>query len=105
MTTIEADISDRKEVFMKYKCQICGYIYDEEKEGSPISMLEKCPLCQQPASNLMPLEKETIAVEQKEIISDNVKERTCSSDTALSEKMKQSSQHSRSRPPDMIRSL
>ena len=69
MTTIEADISDRKEVFMKYKCQICGYIYDEEKEGSPISMLEKCPLCQQPASNFKPLEEET-----------------CSSDTALSEK-------------------
>ena len=54
---------------MKYKCQICGYIYDEEKEGSPISMLEKCPLCQQPASNFKPLEEET-----------------CSSDTALSEK-------------------
>ena len=29
---------------MKYVCQICGYVYDEEKEGRP-------PLCKQPVSN------------------------------------------------------
>ncbi len=33
---------------MVYKCSICGYEYDEEKEGKPFSELEKCPICQQP---------------------------------------------------------
>ena len=36
---------------MKYVCQICGYVYDEEKEGRPLSTLECCPLCKQPISN------------------------------------------------------
>ena len=40
---------------MKYVCQICGYVYDEEKEGRPFSSLEKCPLCQQPVSNFKPV--------------------------------------------------
>lgn len=31
-----------------YKCSICGYVYDEDKEGTPFSELEACPLCQQP---------------------------------------------------------
>lgn len=30
-----------------YKCSICGYIYDEEKEGKPFSELEACPVCKQ----------------------------------------------------------
>ena len=32
----------------KYKCKICGYIYDEEKEGVKFSDLPEdwvCPLC------------------------------------------------------------
>ena len=29
---------------MKYKCPVCGYIYDEEKEGKPLSELGKCPI-------------------------------------------------------------
>lgn len=33
---------------MIYKCSICGYVYDEEKEGKPFSELTKCPVCQQP---------------------------------------------------------
>ena len=28
-----------------YKCTVCGYVYDEEKEGKPFSELEKCPVC------------------------------------------------------------
>lgn len=28
---------------MKYQCQICGYIHDEEKEGKSFKELEKCP--------------------------------------------------------------
>ncbi len=29
-------------------CSVCGYVYDEEKEGKPFRDLEKCPVCQQP---------------------------------------------------------
>ncbi|MFQ6806846.1 MAG: glutamate synthase-related protein [Lachnospiraceae bacterium] len=31
-------------------CSVCGYIYDEEKEGAPFSALSECPVCHQPAS-------------------------------------------------------
>ncbi len=33
---------------MRYVCKICGYIYDEAKEGVPFESLPdtwKCPLC------------------------------------------------------------
>ena len=33
---------------MIYKCSICGYVYDEEKEGKPVSQLTECPICKQP---------------------------------------------------------
>lgn len=41
-----------------YKCRICGAIYDEEKEGKPISALTGCPVCKQPISNLIPIPDE-----------------------------------------------
>lgn len=31
----------------KYKCSVCGYIYDEEKEGVPFSQISECPMCKQ----------------------------------------------------------
>lgn len=34
---------------MVYKCSICGYVYDEEKEGKPFSELTECPVCKQPS--------------------------------------------------------
>lgn len=36
-----------------YKCSICGYIYDEEKEGVPFSEITVCPLCKQPKEKLV----------------------------------------------------
>ncbi len=33
---------------MKYICNVCGYIYDEEAEGTPFEQLPDdyvCPLC------------------------------------------------------------
>ena len=33
-----------------YKCSVCGAIYDEEKEGKPISEISACPVCKQPVS-------------------------------------------------------
>lgn len=42
----------------KYKCSICGYIYDEEKEGKPFSELKDCPICHQPLDKFVLLENE-----------------------------------------------
>ncbi len=43
---------------MRYVCSVCGYVYDEEEQGKPFSELEKCPVCQQPASVFAPEEGE-----------------------------------------------
>ena len=33
-----------------YKCNVCGYVYDEAREGKPFSSLSECPVCHQPAT-------------------------------------------------------
>ena len=43
---------------MKYVCSICGYVFDEEKEGKLFEQLDRCPVCGQPASMFRPLEDE-----------------------------------------------
>ncbi|MDO4281486.1 MAG: glutamate synthase-related protein [Peptococcaceae bacterium] len=51
-----------------YRCNVCGFIYDEEKEGAPFSTLEECPVCHQPASAFEPYEEAApveIAVEKE----------------------------------------
>ena len=43
---------------MKYKCTVCGHIYDEEKTGVKFADLPddwKCPLCKQPKSKFEPV--------------------------------------------------
>lgn len=45
-----------------YKCNICGAIYDEEKEGKPVSELTVCPVCKQPVSHLVPVPAEETTV-------------------------------------------
>lgn len=42
---------------MIYKCSVCGYVYDEEKEGKPFSELTECPLCKQSADKFVPVEE------------------------------------------------
>ena len=45
---------------MKYICQICGHIYDEEKEGVPFEQLGDdwtCPKCHQTKYELKPVEE------------------------------------------------
>lgn len=32
----------------KYKCSVCGYVFDEEKEGKKFDQLKECPICHQP---------------------------------------------------------
>lgn len=36
-----------------YKCQVCGYLFDEEKEKKRIGDLDRCPVCGQPVENLV----------------------------------------------------
>ncbi len=43
---------------MVYKCSICGYIFDEEKEGKSFSELTECPLCKQPVDKFELVEGE-----------------------------------------------
>lgn len=33
-----------------YKCSVCGYEFDEEKEGKKFSELKECPVCKQSMS-------------------------------------------------------
>ena len=42
---------------MRYVCSVCGYVYDEEKEGIPFDQLSeawRCPLCRAPKSAFRP---------------------------------------------------
>jgi len=44
----------------KWKCGKCGYIYDEEKEGTPFEDLPddwKCPRCKSPKSRYKKMEE------------------------------------------------
>lgn len=43
---------------MVYKCSICGYVYDEEKENKPFSELTECPVCKQPPEKFEAAETE-----------------------------------------------
>lgn len=43
-----------------YKCSVCGFIYDEEKEAIPFSELDQCPVCKQSSSKFIPMEMETM---------------------------------------------
>ena len=46
----------------RYKCSVCGYIYDEEKEGKPFSELTECPVCKQPVSEFHKVEDDNPVV-------------------------------------------
>ncbi|WP_317854785.1 glutamate synthase-related protein [Chakrabartyella piscis] len=43
---------------MVYRCSICNYVHDEEKEGKPLSDLDACPLCKQPIDKFVPVAEE-----------------------------------------------
>lgn len=52
---------------MKYRCTICGHIYDEEKEKVPFDELPdtwKCPLCGALKKDFVPVDEE----EKKEVV-------------------------------------
>ncbi len=52
---------------MRYICQICGYVYDDEKEKIPFSELPndwKCPLCGAAKEDFKPEQTEKVAAVQ-----------------------------------------
>ena len=48
----------------KYRCSICGYIYDEEREGRPFSEITECPVCHQSTDKFTVYEDETGAAQE-----------------------------------------
>lgn len=40
----------------KYKCSVCGFIFDETTEGKSFAELEHCPVCQQPKTKFIRIE-------------------------------------------------
>ncbi len=48
----------------KYRCTVCGYIYDEEKEGVPFEQMKACPLCKALSEKFVPAEDEPRKAEE-----------------------------------------
>lgn len=40
----------------KYKCSVCGFIFDETTEGKSFAELDHCPVCQQPKTKFIRIE-------------------------------------------------
>ena len=55
----------------RFQCGVCGFVYDEEKEGKPFEDLKECPVCRQPASVFAPLKEaeEEAALTKEEAVS------------------------------------
>ncbi len=51
---------------MVYQCTICGYIFDEAKEGKALADIGVCPLCKQPLDKFKPVAQEAPAPVAKE---------------------------------------
>ena len=51
----------------KYKCGVCGFIYDEANEGAPFADLVVSPVCKRPATNFKKVEEEAAAPEIVEV--------------------------------------
>lgn len=54
----------------KYKCGVCGYSFDEEKEGKNFAALEVCPICKQPVSVFAKEDGETEQPKEQGIIAE-----------------------------------
>ena len=60
-------VRERRRNMARFQCGVCGFVYDEEKEGMPLENLKQCPVCRQPATVFVPLkEAEEEAVLTKE---------------------------------------
>ena len=50
----------------KYQCTVCGYIFDEAKEGKAFAELDACPVCGMPPEKFVKLEDEAPQAETPE---------------------------------------
>ena len=50
----------------KYQCTVCGYIFDEAKEGKAFAELDACPVCGMPPEKFVKLEDEAPQAEAPE---------------------------------------
>ena len=50
----------------KYQCTVCGYIFDEAKEGKAFAELDACPVCGMPPEKFVKLEDEAPQTEAPE---------------------------------------
>ncbi|WP_365945653.1 glutamate synthase-related protein [uncultured Anaerofustis sp.] len=66
---------------MVYKCSVCGYIYDEEKESKPFSELKECPVCKHPASVFVKVEENINEKDNKKVKEKNKKMYNVKSDS------------------------
>ncbi len=61
----------------KWKCSVCGYIYDESKEGTPFEELPEgwtCPRCGAPKSAFRVIEGEAVVSRAKTTVADKLVE-------------------------------
>lgn len=49
----------------KYKCTVCGFIFDESKENISFSTLKECPVCKQPPEKFKLLEDQQSSVDNQ----------------------------------------
>lgn len=47
-----------------YRCRFCGSLYDEEKEGTPVSELKVCPVCMVSSDKMVPAEGEGASAQE-----------------------------------------
>ncbi len=38
-------VNDDHKLESIYRCRLCGYVYDETKEGKPFTTIDHCPVC------------------------------------------------------------
>ena len=50
----------------KYQCSVCGYIFDEEREGQSLEALQECPVCHQSRRAFEPVRDAEIPAEREE---------------------------------------
>ena len=56
----------------KYKCSVCGFIFDEALEGKSFAELEYCPVCQQPKAKFIKIESATPVAAKKQQTADSL---------------------------------
>lgn len=56
----------------KYKCSVCGFIFDEALEGKSFAELEYCPVCQQPKAKFIKIESSTPVAAKKQQTADSL---------------------------------